>query len=85
MKTTFVEIFEWIIRDDEAITTKQHYYINTNHIISISWYGESNSQIYLSNNYSFLTKGSPESVWREIDEEIDRQIKYLYQTKDDQL
>jgi hypothetical protein len=83
MKTTFVEIDEWIISDNKAITPVQSYYINTDHIISISWYGEENSQIYLSNNYNFLTKGNPESVWERIDEEVDRQIKFLYQRRDD--
>jgi hypothetical protein len=85
MKTTFVEIYGWIIIDDKAIKPIQCYYINTDHIISICWYDDDNSKIYLSNDYNFVTKGSPESVWAEIDAEVIRQIEYLHQTKNDEV
>jgi hypothetical protein len=76
MKTIFVEITEWLIRDNEAIKPYQKYHINSNHIVFISSYDEKNSQICLSNNKRFLTKGTPDEVYTSIATEIDQQMQY---------
>jgi hypothetical protein len=74
MKPYFVTISEWMIKDNEPIKPYREYQINSDHIVFISSYDEKNSQICLSNNVRFLTKGTPEDVYVSIVSEIDEQI-----------